>query len=122
MSYLYLASPYTHPDPAVRQWRYEAVRDFAAFLCRKRQWIFCPIMHSHDMTINHQMPYEFEFWDDWNKSLIYPSGGVIVFQIDGWDISRGIKSEIEYAVQLGKPLMYSKVIWSGYEHPDNPFL
>jgi hypothetical protein len=104
MSYLYLASPYTHPDPAVRQWRYEAVRDFAAFLCKKRQWIFCPIMHSHDMTINHQMPYEFEFWDD------------------GWDISRGIKSEIEYAVQLGKPLMYSKVIWSGYDHPDNPFL
>lgn len=120
MSYLYIASPYTHDDPRMRQWRYEAVRDFAAFLTKQRTWSFCPIMHSHDMTLHHQFPHIFEFWHDWNCSMIYPSSGIVVFQIEGWNTSRGVKAEIEYAQEIGRPIVYSKVTWPGYVHPDNP--
>jgi hypothetical protein len=122
MSYLYLASPYTHPNPLMRQFRYEAVRDFAAHLTLQRTWVFCPIMHSHDMCLNHKFPYEFEFWHDWNCSMVYQSSGVIVFQIEGWNTSRGLKAEIEYAQSIGRPVVYSKVTWPDYQHPDNPVL
>lgn len=116
MSYFYLGSPYTHKNPKVRQRRYEAVRNFAGFLAKHGEWVFCPIMHSHDMAIHCDMPYTFEFWDDWNKALIRPSRGVIVFQIEGWDTSRGLKSEIDYAKQIGLPVIMSKEAWRSYDH------
>jgi hypothetical protein len=122
MSYLYLASPYTHNSRFVRMWRYEAVRDFGAFLASNRFWFFGPIMHSYDMSQNHQLPHNFEFWRDWNHAMIDASQGVIVFQIDGWDTSRGVTDEVEYAKKIGKPVIYSRETWTNYVHPEYPVL
>lgn len=116
MSYLYLASPYTHQDPKVRVKRFHKVMDFTAYLANKRQWVFSPILHSHQMTIAHNLPYTFEFWDPWNQAMIRPSSGVIVFQIDGSTESHGMKAEMEFAESLGLPLIYSRGTWPSYDH------
>lgn len=119
MSFMYLASPYTHHDPRVRHWRYEAVRDYAAHLIQNRQWVYGAIVHTHDICLNHEMPHEFEFWQDLNHTMIVASTGMIVFQIDGWRQSRGILDEIEFCMKIGRPVIYS-THWLRYDHPTQP--
>lgn len=114
--YFYVASPYTDTDPKIRARRYEAVEKFAAFLCLQRVWAFVPIMHSHHMGLKHKLPYEFEFWNEWNQAMIRPSRGVIVFEIEGWDESRGIAAELEFAETLKLPIFHSKSEWPDYDH------
>jgi hypothetical protein len=68
------------------------------------------------------MPVPHDFWRDWNHAMIYSSQGIIVFQIEGWNTSRGVKDEIDYAMEIGRPIIYSRLNWKEYEHPNNPFL
>jgi len=44
---IYLASPFSHPDPAVREQRFEAACRAAADLIRQGKSIFSPIAHSY---------------------------------------------------------------------------
>lgn len=104
--YLYLASPYSHDDPAVRQWRYEQAVDAGAMLAKAGIWTFGPIAHSHEMCLRHEMPYTFEFWDEWNRVMIRRSGGLLVLRMDGWETSRGIKAELAYAHTRNLPVDY----------------
>lgn len=116
--YLYIASPYTHDDPMIRQRRYEKALEFTAWLAQKyRLWGFSPIGHSHHMVINHDLPHTFEFWDDWNRCMIRTSIGIVVLQIKGWEESRGINAEMAYAKEIGKPIYLSQVMWGKvYDH------
>jgi hypothetical protein len=43
---IYLASPFTHDDPAVRQQRFEAACRAAAILISQGKTVFSPIMRS----------------------------------------------------------------------------
>ena len=52
---IYLASPYTHCDHAVRLERYRAVCRAAAGLIRRGRVVFSPIAHSHAIT-EHGLP------------------------------------------------------------------
>lgn len=116
--YLYIASPYTHDDPMIRQRRYEKALDFTAWLAKTyRMWGFSPIVHSHWMTVNLDMPVPIDFWADWDRCMIRTSVGLVVLQIDGWGISKGIDIEIAYAREIGKPMYLSQNLWGKvYDH------
>lgn len=105
--FLYLASPYTHDDPKVRQWRYEQAVAAAALLATQYGvFTFSPIGHSHEMCIKHEMPYTFEFWDDWNRAMIRGSAGILVLTLEGWEQSKGIAAELRHAIEMRKPVDY----------------
>ncbi len=44
---IYLASPYSHPDAVVREYRFRAACQAAASVMRSGQHVFSPIAHSH---------------------------------------------------------------------------
>lgn len=117
--YLYIASPYTHDDPVIRQRRFEKALDFTVWLALKyKLWGFSPIGHSHHMgTMHPELPYTFEFWNDWNQTMIRSSVGLVVLQIDGWGTSNGIAAERAYAMKIGKPIYMSRKTWGdAYDH------
>lgn len=116
--YHYIASPYTHADPVIRQRRFEKALDFTAWLAIKyRMWGYSPIVHSHPMVLHHDMPVPMEFWVPWDHAMIHSAVSVIVLQIPGWEVSKGIYSELEYASELGKPVYMSQVLWGSlYDH------
>ena len=45
MSFIYLATPYSHKDPQVRQNRYEHACKVAGKLMEEGNLVFCPIAH-----------------------------------------------------------------------------
>lgn len=105
-SYTYLASPYSHPNPVVRWVRYVRVCVKAGRLMQQGEHIFCPLAHS--VTIGRRLGIEddWEFWMEQDFTMLANASKMKVWMIDGWDISKGINREINFAKDLGIPIEY----------------
>ena len=104
MSYLYLASPYTHSTAIVRQQRYLEAIDALNWLLGNKIWAYSPIVHCHNVAMKHSLPKNFEFWQEYNHLMILNSRGLMLLQLPGWKESSGVTDELAYADSLGKPV------------------
>ena len=103
---IYLASPYSHPSPTVRQQRYEQAVEHAVMLVNKRnEAVFSPIAHSHPMAL-HGLSGAWEMWAEMDLAVIAICEELVVLQLRGWEHSRGIAAEIAEARRLGIPVTY----------------
>lgn len=102
----YLASPYSHDDPDIREERYLVVQKAAIDLMMENVWAFSPITYNHPMLPIRQFPTSFDFWEEYDKAFIDHSTGLIVLMMDGWKESIGVTEEIRYAEELGIPVYY----------------
>ena len=105
-SLIYLASPYTHPDPEVREQRFEAVTRHAAELVVMGQPVFSPITHTHLMVKVYGLKIDWETWWPMNKAFMDSSKAVIILKLDGWDESMGVAKEEMYANENNIPIKY----------------
>ncbi|RLG36449.1 MAG: hypothetical protein DRO01_08130 [Thermoproteota archaeon] len=108
-SFVYLASPYTHPDPKVREQRYLAVRRITASLMAKGIPVFSPITYSHPLAVLYNLPVEEQYWRFINFRMIEACDCVFVAMLEGWSESKGIAAELEKAKELGKDIYYLKI-------------
>ena len=106
MKYIYLASPYSHPDAEVREARYQAACRKTAQYASKGLAVFAPIVHSHPLV-----PYmaaedcmSFDLWMKMDLPLLKDAAELHVLCIEGWRTSKGVAREIEFATSLGIPL------------------
>ena len=106
----YLASPYSHPDPAVREARFRAACRAAALLMRRGEAVFSPIAHSHCIA-TYGLPIHWRFWEPIDRWHIERCDGLIVLTLDGWRDSVGVQAEIRIAVERGKPVRYVAPDW-----------
>ena len=106
MNYIYLASPYTHQYKCVEVERFNLVCECAAFLMKKGYHIFSPIAHTHPIAMVGDLPTHFEYWQDYDKAMLRNAGGLWVLCLSGWELSTGIKGEIELAKEYGVPIHY----------------
>lgn len=100
----YLAAPYTHPDAAARQARFEAANRAAAILMRRGELVLSPLSHSHPIALCGGLPTGWEFWQNLDRACISACARMRVLCIDGWLTSTGIGAELEIATELGKPI------------------
>lgn len=106
MSYIYLASPYTHPDPKVMDARFDAVLESFVSLIRRRIWAYSPIVHCHTAALTHTLPRDIDFWQDYNRAMIIPASKFTILTLDGWAESRGVAWEVELARLHNIPIDY----------------
>lgn len=111
MSYLYLASPYSHKNMDVMKWRYEVACKTAAHLMAQGHAVFSPIAHSHPIAefMNNELRTDFEFWMTQDLPILRFAKQLCVLMLDGWKESRGVTREIEYAKVVGVPTVYIEV-------------
>ena len=105
MGYIYLASPYSHPDYAVRLRRYFAARDATAWLLRRKLWVHSPIVHCHDLAHAAELPTDFAFWQEYNYTMINHAEMLYVLTLDGHAESVGVAAERRYAAKRGIPVV-----------------
>lgn len=104
---IYLASPYSHPESTVRESRFNEVCSKAAELIKDGYIVFCPIAMSHPIAnLDRSLSTDFESWKDLDRYFLNMSDEVWVYQIPGWDASKGVKWEIEYAQKNRKVVRY----------------
>lgn len=95
---IYVATPYTHANPDVVAQRYDAAMDFVAWLLNNSPTVvpFSPILYCHPMAKVHKLPTDADYWWDFNRTIIDRSEGVYLLKMEGWELSYGIKKELEY--------------------------
>jgi nucleoside 2-deoxyribosyltransferase len=103
MSYIYLASPYSHPEESVRNSRHLAACKKTAQYIDKGIAVFSPIAQSHPVAdhMDESKRMDFDLWMKVDLPLLRMASELHVLCIDGWRQSRGVTKEIEYADQLG---------------------
>lgn len=98
---IYVASPYSHPAPAMREHRYRAVEEYTFTLLRNRSWCYSPIVHCHHLAARFQLPFTADFWGEYNERMLERCDALHVLQLPGWEDSRGVQAEIRYWASLG---------------------
>lgn len=109
MSFYYLASPYSSPDPEVMNKRYLQVMRHLSWRLSKRLWTYSPIVHCHEMSKAFGLPKDAIFWQDYNEIMIIASRGIVVLELEGWRESKGISMEIAFAHRKGVPVDYEEL-------------
>lgn len=102
---IYLASPYTHADPAVMQERFEQACRAAGALMNMGHVTFSPIAHTHPIAQFCELPVEWEFWRRQDFELLDHASKLVVLMLPGWQESRGVAAERERAEYLRIPVL-----------------
>lgn len=103
-SLIYIASPYSHGNPAVRALRYEQARLTAINLLREGLPAFSPIVYGREME--KAIGTDYVSWKLLNDAMLESAASMLVLMLDGWEDSAGVKYELEFAKKRGLPVSY----------------
>jgi hypothetical protein len=106
-SLVYQASPYSHPDPAVREARFQEVCRAAAHLMRAGLHVFSPIAHTHPISLAGKLPGDWEYWKSYDEAVLSTCLTLAVLKLDGWEQSKGVQGEVEIARTLKLATYYA---------------
>lgn len=106
MKFVYLASPYSHPEAFVREQRFHDACKKAAQYLSKGVAVFSPIAHSHPIAdyMAEADRMSFNLWMKADLPLLKNADELHILCIDGWRSSRGVTREVQFAEQLGIPV------------------
>ena len=103
---VYLATPYSHERPAVREHRFNVVNRVAADLMRDGVHIYSPISHTHPIAMAGDLPKGWDFWEQYDRAVLAACMKVIVLRQEGWEESKGVAAEIAIAREMGLPVEF----------------
>jgi hypothetical protein len=103
---IYLATPYNHADPAVRQERFERVNAIAARLMSEGKHVFSPISQCHPICLAGGLPPGWEYWEAYDRIMLSVCDTLMVVMAPGWMESVGVGAEIKIAQELGLRIEY----------------
>jgi nucleoside 2-deoxyribosyltransferase len=104
---IYLASPYSHPDEAVRETRFRQACWHAVRLMREGQLVYSPIVHSHPLA-EMGLPGDWPFWAEHDRAMLERCDVLSVLKLPGWTESVGVSAEIGMAEALRIPVRYEE--------------
>lgn len=99
---IYLASPYSDPEPTIQQARYLAAEMACIAFARQHMPVFSPIVHWHNAALRHKLPTDAVYWKEQNMSILACAHRVGVLMLLGWEQSLGVREEVEHALRLHK--------------------
>lgn len=103
---IYVASPYTHPHPVVVWSRVHGVKVYVARLIRQGIPAFSPIVYAHDLAGAHGLPTSTAFWMPFCLDFLMHCEYMQVLKLSGWEESKGIALEVQFANQRGITIRY----------------
>lgn len=108
MRLIYLASPYKHEDEDILRRRKDAAAAAVAFFINSDADImpYSPIVHWHEVAVNHELPHDFHFWQTLDFFMIKKSAAFWILTLEGWRESFGISQELEFSRDIQKPVLY----------------
>ena len=102
---IYLAAPYSSPDPNIREQRFNAACKYAAQLMMEGHNVFSPLSHSHPISLHMDNSLDHDFWLKQDKSFLnWWADIVFILMLPGWKKSEGIEIERKYALERNIPV------------------
>jgi hypothetical protein len=118
MDKIYIASPYSHENSAIRERRYERVRKFITNFYvespKSSLILYSPIVYWHHIAQDggDKFPDNYNFWLSREVQTMKECVSLWIYGLEGWKDSKGIHREIGIARALGLPI---KLV-----HPEAP--
>ena len=106
---IFLASPYSDPDPCVIEARYKEVCCIAGALMERGFVVFSPVAHCHPISIRSHLSSSPKYWGKFDAEFIGACEKVVVVMLPGWEHSLDVAGQIAIAQRLSKPVEYLKV-------------
>jgi len=104
---IYLAAPYSHDDPSVRQSRRYAAARAAGQIMDAGRLVYSPLSHSWGVLHASPAIINERTWLRHGLDMVRRCDAVVVLQIDGWRESEGVTVEVETARQNGKTVVFA---------------
>ena len=101
---LYLASPYSHPDPATQYYRYRRVCRATAKLIKAGVPVFSPLCNSVPAVELGGLETDHNGFLAIDLPILHRCDEVLVLALDGWTTSLGVRRELFEALTLRKPI------------------
>ena len=108
--FTYVANPYSSSDPDLMHTRYERTAAFVAKRMRKGEVLYSPIVHHHQMAIDHKLPTDWPFWRNIDGTLLAAAQKLTVLKLTGWEKSVGVQAEIAIALARNIPVEYAEPV------------
>ncbi len=105
---IYVASPYSHPDKDVVEYRVKTVSQYSAKLLIDKQPSISPITVGTTILKYTDLPSDFEFWQQFSYDLLSVCTEIHILMLDGWRESIGVQAEIAYAEEHNITITYIK--------------
>lgn len=103
---IYLACPYSDPDPDVREQRFTLANRVAAKLILEGHTVFSPLSHSHPIAATGLIDPHAPVWYQQDLEFLRFCSELRVLCLPGWQFSSGVFDEITLAKRLGVPIVY----------------
>jgi len=99
-SLLYIASPFTHPDPVVSHGRFVDVCRATAYLIDQGWLAYSPITHTVPLGEYGSMKTTWKDWESYDTRFLTQCHGLALLKLNGWERSVGVQAELTHATQL----------------------
>ncbi|HBT76702.1 MAG TPA: DUF1937 domain-containing protein [Planctomycetaceae bacterium] len=105
MSILYVACPYSHIDPEVREYRFRTACRASALLMKAGIVVFSPLSHSVPIAeYVGEVESDHEFWLGQDIPILQRCEELLIIGMPGWTESLGVRKEMFEALALQKPI------------------
>ncbi len=110
---VYLASPYSHPDPKIKEKRLSLVNRIACSLMQGGTHVYSPLTHNIPL-IRLGIPGTWTAWKKYDLSMLSRCDRLVVLMLPGWEESVGVADEIHHAKEHHIPIEYKDIDESQY--------
>lgn len=104
MGYLYIATPYWSDDPKIREWRTRYAARLHRDLHSYGVMAYVPIAYTA-IELDPLIPED--HWYEFGITMLSRSSGMALVHLDGWQNSKGMKLEEEFARENKIPVTTS---------------
>ncbi len=100
---IYLAAPYWHEDPVIRETRVAALCEFHNLLLQSetRSFFYNPLANSQGVTVANE-----SYWRIHGLHVLGLCDALYVYMLPGWEDSKGVHKEITFANKHNIPVHY----------------
>lgn len=99
---IYVASPYSHPDPLVMEERYQQAQQWVGENAPKfAELLYSPIVYWHPIAVLHNLPRDAFYWQQVNEDTMRAASSMILLELPDYQSSVGVNLELVLAEELG---------------------
>ena len=105
----YLGQSYSHVDKEVREKRFKIACEATAKLMNLGLNCYSPVINSHTLESTGLVPYGWSFWQKHDLPILKRCDLLLVLMFEGWETSKGLRSEIQCATENNIPILYAQL-------------
>lgn len=105
---IYVASPYSDPDPKVRHRRYLQACYYCALLLHQHKFPYSPVVSNHHFAMEFKLGFDTNTWMAYNFAMLSKADELHVLTLPGWEKSIGVTAETNFfrGARQGYPLYF----------------